>query len=112
MVGGLFFGHFEPARFDATAERMAVGVAGQTAAAIENVRSLEERARVAAQLQQSLLPAELPDVPGADLGAAYTAAGADVGGDFYDAFLISPGRWGVAVGDVPGRGTEAAAPPL
>lgn len=109
VVGGLFFGHAEPGRFDATAERMAVGVAGQTAAVIENVRSLEERARVAAQLQQSLLPAELPDVPGADLGAAYSAAGADVGGDFYDVFAISPGRWGVAMGDVRGRGTEAAA---
>ncbi|MEY2478358.1 MAG: hypothetical protein QOG87_3673 [Actinomycetota bacterium] len=109
VVGGLFFGHSEVGRFGASEERLAVGVAGQTAAAIEIVRSLEDRARVAAQLQQSLLPAELPAVPGAELGAAYSAAGAAVGGDFYDVFPISPGRWGVVIGDVRGRGPQAAA---
>jgi serine phosphatase RsbU (regulator of sigma subunit) len=109
VVGGLFFGHPEAGRFDETAERMAVGVAGQTAAAIENVRSLEERARVAALLQRSLLPVDLPAIEGLELGAAYSAAGAAVGGDFYDVFPLGEGRWGMAVGDVRGRGPQAAA---
>ena len=109
VIGGLFFGHGEPGRFDHDAERLAVGVAGQTAAAVENVRSLEERARVAAVLQRSLLPAALPTVDGLDLGAAYAAAGEGVGGDYYDAFRLDDRRWVVAMGDVRGRGPEAAA---
>ena len=109
VVGGLFFGHPEAGRFDESAERMALGVVGQTAAAIENVRSLEERARVAALLQRSLLPVDLPTIEGVELGAAYSAAGAAVGGDFYDVFPLADGRWGMAVGDVRGRGPQAAA---
>jgi serine phosphatase RsbU (regulator of sigma subunit)/anti-sigma regulatory factor (Ser/Thr protein kinase) len=109
VVGGLFFGHVQPAQFDETAERMAVGVAGHTAAAIENVRSLEERERVATLLQQSLLPVDLPSIAGVEMGAAYVAADSGVGGDFYDIFPLGPARWGITIGDVRGRGPRAAA---
>jgi phosphoserine phosphatase RsbU/P len=52
----------------------------------------------------------LPDVPGVELAAAYMGAteGLDVGGDFYDVYPI-PGGWGLAIGDVAGKGQEAAA---
>jgi serine phosphatase RsbU (regulator of sigma subunit)/anti-sigma regulatory factor (Ser/Thr protein kinase) len=109
VVGGLFFGHEEVGRFGPEHERLVVGVAGQAAAAVETVRSMDERVRVAATLQQSLLPAVLPDVAGLELGAAYAAADAVVGGDFYDVFPLADGSWGVAIGDVRGRGPEAAA---
>ena len=54
-------------------------------------------------------PARLPVVRGLDLGAAYAAADAGVGGDFYDVFPLGGDTWGVTMGDVHGRGAEAAA---
>jgi serine phosphatase RsbU (regulator of sigma subunit) len=77
---------------------------------VENARLYTERSRIAATLQQSLLPPQLPDIPGFRLATLYRAAGDEneVGGDFYDAFRIPEG-WMVMVGDVAGRGAEAAA---
>ncbi len=66
--------------------------------------------RVAEALQRSLLPPHLPRIPGLELGAAYRsgAAGTMVGGDFYDVFELGGGRWGIAIGDVRGKGAYAA----
>lgn len=77
--------------------------------AVQNVRLYEERAATAATLQAALLPDALPDVPGFALRSLYRPAGAagSVGGDFYDAFAVD-GGWMVIVGDVAGRGPEAA----
>lgn len=72
----------------------------------------EEQARVlATTLQRSLIPPSLPSIPNLDLGAAYRPAGegAEVGGDFYDIFQVSADDWLIAVGDVCGKGPEAAA---
>ena len=57
-----------------------------------------------------MLPPDLPEIPGFLLASFYRAAGQhnEVGGDFYDAFEV-PGGWMVVVGDVAGRGAEAAA---
>ncbi|MCW3013959.1 MAG: domain S-box protein [Solirubrobacterales bacterium] len=78
--------------------------------AIHNARLHSERAHIAATLQASLLPDELPDVPGFALSCAYRPAGKEnwVGGDFYDVFPVQDG-WMVIVGDVAGHGAEAAA---
>ncbi|WP_405059482.1 SpoIIE family protein phosphatase [Kribbella sp. NBC_01505] len=63
-----------------------------------------------AVLQQSLLPATLPAVPGIAVAADYhTASPDDLGGDFYDVFAIDDERWGFFLGDVSGKGPEAAA---
>jgi PAS domain S-box-containing protein len=72
---------------------------------------LAERTRVAAALQGSLLPASLPAVPGTRLAARYHPAGdgREIGGDFYDVFPVSPCEWAVVLGDVSGKGAEAAA---
>jgi sigma-B regulation protein RsbU (phosphoserine phosphatase) len=60
-------------------------------------------------LQRSLLPPALPAVPGLEAAAHYRIASADeVGGDFYDLFPL-PGRWGLFLGDVCGKGAHAAA---
>lgn len=72
----------------------------------------EEQARVLADtLMRSFIPPSLPWVPGLDLGGIYRPAGtgAEIGGDFYDAFQLSGDSWLVAVGDVCGKGAEAAA---
>ena len=82
----------------------------RAAIAVENARLYAERSEIAATLQQSLLPPDLPDIPGFRLASLYRAAGDqnEVGGDFYDVFEV-PGGWMIVVGDVAGRGAEAAA---
>ena len=82
----------------------------RAATTVENARLYTERSRIAETLQQSLLPPALPQVPGFRLASLYRAAGQqnEVGRDFYDAFDV-PGGWMVVVGDVAGRGAEAAA---
>jgi phosphoserine phosphatase RsbU/P len=63
-----------------------------------------------AGLQRSLLPAPLPVPPGMETDAYYRMASPDeVGGDFYDLFPLSEGRWGFFLGDVSGKGVDAAA---
>jgi sigma-B regulation protein RsbU (phosphoserine phosphatase) len=71
----------------------------------------ERRATMLARtLQRTLIPPAPPIVPGLDLTAAYRPAGTgdEVGGDFYDVFELGPGDWMLAVGDVRGKGVEAA----
>ena len=97
-------------RFDVGDLTLARELAHRATIAVENARLYRERSEIATTLQRSLLPPELPDIPGFRLAGFYQAAGEqnDVGGDFYDAFEV-PGGWMVLVGDVAGRGAEAAA---
>ena len=85
-------------------------LARRAALALDNVRLYEERDQVARTLQQSLLPTELPRIPGVELAARYRAAGEgnEVGGDFYDCFATGGGDWALVIGDVCGKGAEAA----
>ena len=78
--------------------------------AIRVDRMFRHRSAVAEALQGSLLPARLPEVPGLELSAAYVPAseGGEVSGDFYDVFPVQDG-WALVVGDVCGKGQEAAA---
>ncbi|MFF5922656.1 PP2C family protein-serine/threonine phosphatase [Streptomyces flavochromogenes] len=63
-----------------------------------------------AVLQQSLLPAQLPCIPGLEAAAHYHTASPDLlGGDFYDLFSLETGRWAFFLGDVCGKGPQAAA---
>jgi PAS domain S-box-containing protein len=78
----------------------------------EELLAARKREReIARQLQDSMLTGELPSAPGLEIGASYRPAdsGMDVGGDWYDAFWVGEGKVGVVVGDVVGRGIEAAA---
>ncbi|NDU71539.1 SpoIIE family protein phosphatase [Actinomadura sp. DSM 109109] len=74
-------------------------------------RTLRTRAeRLVRTLQRTLLPPALPAVPGLDAAAAYHPVSPDeVGGDFYDLFPLDDGRWAFFLGDVCGKGAEAAA---
>lgn len=65
---------------------------------------------IAKVLQDTLLPPNLPTIPGIDLAAVYEAAspGVEVGGDFYDVFALTSRGWMLAIGDVEGKGLEAA----
>jgi serine phosphatase RsbU (regulator of sigma subunit) len=83
----------------------------RAALAVDNARLFEATSDLARTLQQSLLPRQLPEIPGVRITGRYRAAaqGQEVGGDFYDLFTIEDGCWGVAIGDVCGKGPEAAA---
>jgi phosphoserine phosphatase RsbU/P len=86
-------------------------VARRAALAIDNARIHDERRKVAHTLQQSLLPPVLPVVKGIGFAAEYVPTGdaAEVGGDFYDVVPLPDDRWLVVVGDVSGKGVQAAA---
>ena len=85
-------------------------LADRAAQALDNARLYSEQRFIADTLQQSLLPPTPPDIPGYELALAYRPAGdgTQVGGDFYDVFEID-GSWLLVVGDVCGKGSEAAA---
>ncbi len=82
----------------------------QMALAIRVDRTFRRRSDTADALHASLLPRRMPEIPGVEIAATYIAAGEDpeVGGDFYDVYR-TPDGWGLAVGDVCGKGEEAAA---
>ena len=83
----------------------------RAALALDNARLYAERNAVATTLQRSLLPPDLPRIPGAQLAARYLASGdgIEIGGDFYDCFATSGDDWALVIGDVCGKGAEAAA---
>jgi PAS domain S-box-containing protein len=85
-------------------------IAARAAVAVENSRLYTERVEVARTLQESLLPADLPNLPDWEAAALYLPAGqgAEVGGDFYDLWPVRDG-WLLMVGDVTGKGVQAAA---
>src|SRR5262249_28511082 len=77
----------------------------------ENRSIYAEQRHVAETLQRSLMPRVLPAARGLEIAGRYEAgvAGTEVGGDWYDVVPVSPTRLLFAVGDVSGRGLEAAA---
>ncbi|MFY9928983.1 MAG: SpoIIE family protein phosphatase [Streptosporangiaceae bacterium] len=82
----------------------------QMALAIRVDRTFRRRAETADALHASVLPRKMPEIPGLEIAATYLASAEDleVGGDFYDVYQ-TPSGWGLAVGDVCGKGDEAAA---
>ena len=98
-------------RFDEQDVELAQELARRCATAIENARLYTERSYIARTLQESLLPIELPDIPGVEAAARFrpTGEGNEVGGDFYDMFETGNRGWAVVMGDVCGKGPDAAA---
>lgn len=110
-IGAVFLAMGESGRtFDESDLVLARELGRRAAIAVENARLYAERSEIATTLQRSLLPPELPLIPGFRLAGFYQAAGEqnEVGGDFYDAFEVR-GGWMIVVGDVAGRGAQAAA---
>ena len=83
----------------------------RAAVAVDSARLHRQRSAIARTLQSSLLPPALPEIPGVESAALYRAAGegTDVGGDFYDLFSVAEHEWIAVIGDVCGKGAEAAA---
>lgn len=89
---------------------LAEDLARRAAIAVDNARLFEREHRIAETLQRAFLPATLPELPDVTLHAAYVpgANESEVGGDWYDAFRLPDGRLAVSVGDVTGKGLQAA----
>ena len=112
VLGAITFVSAESGRrFDEQDLALAHDLALRAAAAVENARLYETTASIAQTLQSSLLPPVLPELPGIEIAAAYRPAGAglEVGGDFYDVFGTAEDQWYAVIGDVCGKGAEAAA---
>jgi serine phosphatase RsbU (regulator of sigma subunit) len=99
-------------RFDQRDLEFAEQLADRAAIAVDNARLATARREIAETLQRSLLPDAVPAVPGWSIATMYRPASVsdevEVGGDFYD-FFDTPQGWIVLLGDVTGRGVEAAA---
>jgi PAS domain S-box-containing protein len=109
-IGALTLVNAESARtFTTTDVEFASQIASRAALAVDNAQLYRTRGDVVRTLQESLLPEAIPKVPGWEVAALYRPAGedGDVGGDFYDLWPVGE-DWMLMVGDVTGKGVEAA----
>ena len=112
ILGAMTFVSSDPTRrFGPHDLSFAEDIAQRAALAIDNARLYEEQVGVARALQRSLLPPSLPKMPGVELATLYEPAieANEVGGDFYDVFPLGKDDWAIVIGDVCGKGAEAAA---
>lgn len=73
----------------------------------EALAALDRELQTVGEIQRSLLPQELPTIPGFEVAAHYLTS-ARAGGDYYDFFPLHAGGWGIFIADVSGHGTPAA----
>lgn len=111
VLGTLTLLSLDPARpLDEETVEAAQIVAAQAALAIDNARLYQQQKDFSETMQRSLLPHGLPQVPGLEVGHVYeSSARVDVGGDVYDFLVLEDGRLAVVLGDVTGKGIQAAA---
>jgi serine phosphatase RsbU (regulator of sigma subunit) len=107
VLGVLHVGTLTTRRFTDGDARLLQAVADRIALAIQ-ARTRHSERIAAATLQRSLLPDELPDVPGLEFASRYVTGEGSVGGDWYDVFTLPSGTLCTVVGDVVGRGLGAA----
>src|SRR4051812_44151618 len=111
-LGAMTFVWAESGRQYSTRElELAEEVGRRAGIALDHARLFAREHQTAATLQRALLPATLPELPGFELVVRYVPSDArdHAGGDWYDAFALSDGRIGIVIGDVGGRGMDAAA---
>ncbi len=109
VIGVLHVTADEPGRFGEDDLSLLVPAAERAALAIGRARVIERERRIAETLQRALLPDVLPDVQGLTLEARFAAgANVEVGGDWYDAYPLPSGELAVVIGDVAGKGLNAA----
>lgn len=122
-VGVLTVGKHVERQHSSEERAVVADLAKRSALALDNARIHAERQAVANELQAALMPGSLPDVAGVSFAAEYLPAtarrlpgsgqgpvsGTEVGGDFYDATELADHRLWVAIGDVCGKGAQAAA---
>jgi serine phosphatase RsbU (regulator of sigma subunit) len=97
--------------FSARDDTILTQLAQLASVAISNAQLYERERTIAQTLQRSLRPGALPDVPGLSAAVRFRPAGENVelGGDFYDLYAARGGAWAALIGDVQGKGPDAAA---
>jgi PAS domain S-box-containing protein len=116
VVGGRTLGAItfvlaeSPRRYGPLELAVAEELARRAAVAVHNAQLFSSWQGLARKLQESLLPPDLPEIPGMEVAGVYRsgAKGIEVGGDFFDAFQTGDGNWALVIGDVCGKGPEAA----
>jgi serine phosphatase RsbU (regulator of sigma subunit) len=107
LIGVLHVASLAGRRFEQHDADLLQLAADRVARALQSLMSQDD-ALAGVALHYSLLPAALPGVPGTGLAARYVTGSGNVGGDWYDLFLLPDGKLGIVVGDVAGSGLEAA----
>ncbi|GII65015.1 hypothetical protein Skr01_51000 [Sphaerisporangium krabiense] len=110
-LGALRFAFTRPQKISQEDGVFLEALAGQCALAVERATLFEREHRTAETLQRSLLPDRLPVIPGLVLAQRFRSGSrhVQVGGDWYDAFVLQDARVAAVVGDVMGKGVKAAA---
>jgi serine phosphatase RsbU (regulator of sigma subunit) len=110
ILGALRFSFTTRRLFDEDERQFVLALAAQTAQTLLRTELYAAEREVALNLQRALLPEQTPPIPGWSVAAHYSPAGRqEAGGDFYDVLPLSGGRVVAVVGDVMGRGVQAAA---
>jgi PAS domain S-box-containing protein len=111
VIGAMQFVSAESGRhYDRSDLALAQAVAGRVAEGVASLWQSDQQRRIAATLQRALLPPGIPVIEGVSSAVRYWPSGAaEAGGDFYDLFEMSGRRWAVVIGDVCGKGSDAAA---
>ncbi len=107
-IGVLHVGTLRPRRFTSQDVDLLQLAADRAALAVQALTAQLDRAAASA-LQRSLLPSALPVVPGVQMAARYVPGTGNVGGDWYDVFVLPSGELCAVIGDVAGSGLRAAA---
>jgi serine phosphatase RsbU (regulator of sigma subunit)/anti-sigma regulatory factor (Ser/Thr protein kinase) len=109
-VGALRFSFSTRRLFDEDERSFVMALAALTAQTLLRTETYAAERQASVDLQRALLPSETPQIEGWDMAASYSPAGQqEAGGDFYDVFPTGDGRFVAVIGDVMGRGVEAAA---
>ncbi|HEV2636253.1 MAG TPA: SpoIIE family protein phosphatase [Actinocrinis sp.] len=111
ILGSFYFGHPDIGVFTERDEQLAKGVAAQAASAMDNARLYRRERATAITLQHSLLPTTPEQMGDLEVASSYMPGeqGSRVGGDWFDVIALSSDRVALVIGDVMGRGIEAAA---
>jgi len=110
ILGALRFSFSQRRLFDDDERAFVLALAAQTAQTLQRTEVYAAERKASLDLQRALLPEDIPTLAGWDIAAHYSPAGGqEAGGDFYDVLKVSDGRVVAVVGDVMGRGVEAAA---
>src|SRR5512146_1607698 len=107
VIGVLHVGSLSGRRFTQEDTELLQLAADRAALALQSLMAQDDQLAALA-LHRSLIPAALPGLPGHELAARYVAGTGNVGGDWYDVFVLPDGKLGIVVGDVAGSGLQAA----
>ncbi len=110
-IGAIGLLYSDKRGFTSDERNLLVALGSSIAQSLQRAMLYEQEHDLAEGLQQAMLPRRIPEVPGAQLAVRYRSArfGRDIGGDWYDVIPLPGGRVGVAIGDVQGHDTHAAA---